>query len=329
MFFSKIKIKKLLNIENYEIEINKPIVVFKGREYRDLVYALSAMANNSLFYSDIAPTKESFEGTCVDGEFIGENKLWQVHVSQNPYYKEEIYKGRTVVVGKKLHAEYIVEGKELESHHALNVFNGISDENAQFWFRGYSAIDGEDPCRKKGFPSDIDHKTYLSNVYKSAKKENNKVVLKIVEDVLKDFKPEPLDCYKYSQNYLFINFDKERGFYCCENPNDDKFVEIENLSAGDQLVFDYLCFVYVNKFCYKLQEAYHNLYKHEPYLIKKPLFVFNLVGYMDEAIDDARLLKKASELGCQVFVFLGLAEASRWLLDCPDVQIIDCPSLTK
>lgn len=127
---------------------------------------------------------------------------------------------------------------------------------------------------------------------------------------LKGFKPLVISMDKH----LYLSFDENYRFIPVKI-EDGKQTVCNSLSESDEAIFNYLCFLEVNRFEFAYEE--YNGYN----CAKKPLFIFNFAEYLDESADVVRLLKKATDLDCQIFLFTGGFEIER-LKDKEEVQIL-------
>ena len=304
MKFKNVKIQNLGNVENLAFDITRDIVVFPPREYRDILLGLSRAASNRLFY-DILDREAIKEDTHVCGEFIFDGEQWRVESSYKYEYTEE-RRGKYVIrYGQKLEETYYRNGEETPLGRYYGAFHIPVDENARFWFCNGRTIDGEIADRSRIWTTDVDFNTYFSDYIES---HVGKVFMR---EYVEEFCPRLIDVNKqlylsFDENYRFITVKLEGG----------KQTIYKDLSESDRTIFNYFCFLEVNRFTFAYFDSCGFDYA------KKPLFIFNFAEYLDESVDIVGLLKQAVDLGSQVFLFTGGHEIEG-LKDKEGVQILE------
>ena len=297
----KIKIENLGDIKSFEKEITKDIVVIEQRSYKDVLFGLSRVASNRLFY-DILETNGINENTCVTGAFTFKGELWRVESSYNVDYTEET-RGKFIIRnGQRLAEKYYLNGEHREL--TTTEYSGLHipvDENGRFWFSRGRKIDGEKAGRVPHWLADVDFEKYFQ---RRKDDEFFKVWVETFKPIAID---EGKDLYlSFDENYRFIPVKIENGVETA----------CAHLSESDITIFDYLCFLEVNRFEFEREE--YNGYN----CAKKPLFIFNFAEYLDESVDIVGLLKQATDLGSQVFLFASGCEIER-LKETNNVQILE------
>ena len=282
MKLQSVKIENLGNVKNLAFDITRDIVVLPQKEYRDILLGLSRAVSKRLFY-DILDREAIKEGTHVCGEFVFKDEQWRVESSYNFEYTEE-KRGKYVIRnGQKLAETYNRNGeKTVLSSKEYSALHIPVDENARFWFCNGRKIDGEAEGRLPHWLADFDFERFF--MYK---KDDE-----FYKEWIKGFEPRPIDVNKY----LYLSFDENCRFIPVRIENGNP-MPYGTLSVSEETIFHYLCFLEVNRFMF----AYE---KYKGYnCAKKPLFIFNFAEYLDESVDIIGLLKQATDLGCQVFLF--------------------------
>ena len=285
MKLRKIKIENLGKTKDFELGVAQDTVVFVQEDYEDILLGLSRGASNRLFY-EILEERKIETDTRVVCDFECEGDFWQVESVYNDGYAKTTREGRTVVEGQKLKERYYRNGEEIELGEYYGKFHIPVDENARFWFAGGRRINGEKDGRRPSWITDFDFENFFVS-----RVANNDYFAK---GYLKGFVPRPINVDKdlylsFDENYRFIPVVIQEGE---ERP-------FEGLSESEELIFRYLCFLEVNNFCFA-ENAARGLD-----CAKKPLFIFNFLEYLDEGVNVAELLRRATVLGCQVFIFTG------------------------
>ena len=300
MKLKNIKIENLGNVKNLAFDITQDIVVIPQKEYRDILLGLSRAVSNRQFY-DILERTGINENTRVTGEFTFASDEWRVESFYNDDYTEETRGKYVIRNGQRLAEKYYRNGEETElsslEYSALHI---PVDENARFWFCNGRKIDGEVEGRLPHWLTDVDFEGY----FQYRKNEE------FFKEWVKGFEPIPIDVNKH----LYLSFDENYRFIPVRIENEEQ-TACEGLSESDEAIFHYLCFLEVNRFEFAYEE-----YKGYN-CAKKPLFIFNFAEYLDESADVVRLLKKAMDLDCQIFLFTGGFEIER-LKDKEEVQIL-------
>lgn len=282
MKLTKIKIENLGEIESFEMDIKTDIVTLPQREYQALLLGLSRVASNRLFY-DVLDREMIKPTTHVCGEFVFDREVWSVESTFNLDYEEKVKGGRVIRYGQKLEETYYKNGvKQALTSSEYSALRISVDENARFWFNNGRKIDGEDAERKRHWIIDCDFQTFFKDT-------ENEFFLEQISLC----QPLPINTDKR----LYTAFDKN-GVLCPMRIEGENFEIAEDLSESDKTIFNYLCFITVNRimFAYETYKGWN--------LAKKSLFVFNFTEYLDENVNVADLLKYATDMGCQVFLFL-------------------------
>ena len=114
----------------------------------------------------------------------------------------------------------------------------------------------------------------------------------IVDEEIANFKPIPIN----SKKNLFVDYNGAKQLVPVIIENGQKTVAC-TLSESDETIFNYLCFIVTNRIICK----YFN--KNNMHMAKNPFFIFNFVQYLDKDVNVDELLKLATDLGHQVFLF--------------------------
>lgn len=121
------------------------------------------------------------------------------------------------------------------------------------------------------------------------------------------FLPQPIRLEKR----LLLTMDKEGTFLA-----KDAWARMD-LSATEEILFQYMCFLEVNRFWSEVQKIIGRT-------AKKPLFISALPDHIDYCVDFTQLLEQALELNRQVFLFTGDKRIGERVNDIAEKQIIDC-----
>ena len=90
-----------------------------------------------------------------------------------------------------------------------------------------------------------------------------------------------------------------------------------DLSATEEILFQYLCFLEVNRFWSEVKKLMGRT-------AKKPLFISALPDHIDFCVDLASLLEQALALNRQVFLFTGDKRIGERMKNVAEKQVIYC-----
>ena len=93
-----------------------------------------------------------------------------------------------------------------------------------------------------------------------------------------------------------------------------------DLSATEEILFQYLCFLEVNRFWSEVQKLMGRT-------AKKPLFISALPDHIDFCVDLTQLLEQTLELNRQVFLFTGDKHIGKRVKNVAEKQVIYCEQL--
>lgn len=121
------------------------------------------------------------------------------------------------------------------------------------------------------------------------------------------FLPQPIRIEKQ----LLLTMDEDGAFLA-------KDVQLRmDLSATEEILFQYLCFLEVNRFWNEVRKIIGRT-------AKKPLFISALPDHIDFCVDLTQLLEQTLELNRQVFLFTGDKRIGERMKNVAEKQVIYC-----
>ncbi len=117
---------------------------------------------------------------------------------------------------------------------------------------------------------------------------------------------------------LYLTISKTDYVMQAKRIMDGKEEKVSDLSEQDRTIFQYLCYLEVNKFWRKVNQSFGESAGEE-----LPLVITNFLEKFDENAPVDELLSQTAELGKQVFVFTEHAPNFEKLSKMPSVQFIE------
>lgn len=302
MFIHKVKIENWYSIKNFESEFSENLIIFCGRNSLEYLSALSYLARNGIFvdleeknlpykkdsklYTEFSHDGDKYE---VAYNFTEEPKLRMMGDRDHRYLANA--PSPDVYFTPYGASEFDPDGRkyyfDFRQDPYLESANYFANERVlgthKLWFYGYER--------------NIKHyvKDWLSELQgKDNKDERAKNELEFIRHLIRDFQPQRLGRDKD----IFLTLTEEGVFD----------TNSESLSVEDETLLHYYRFLAIREFRDKFtKEFFANHSNSKSWTINdsavKPLFIANLIEYLDDATDLDSLLKKATDTDRQVFVF--------------------------
>ena len=280
MFVKKLTIEQFGQIGYKSFPFEQPLTVFAGEETEEIFAALCVMLDNRLLR--LQTTRYCFtEKSKIYAEIEKSGKVYTVEA----VYDECAPAHCTVCVHS--------DGRRLSDEERLAVFQtSIEEEESSYFINRY------DYSRYVPF-AELDFAKKLAD-YRQGLREENRQMFSARTDgiglthtfrkVLKNFCDKFLPQQLSIEKRLWLTMDEENRFLAKD------VLPRMDLSATEDILLQYYCFLEVNRFWGEVQKAMGRT-------VQKPLFIGALADNIDFCIDLGSLLKSALGLDRQLFVF--------------------------
>lgn len=281
MFVKKLTVEQFGRIGYKSFLFEQPLTIFAGEETEEIFAALCVVLDNRLLSSQT--TRYCFtEKSKLYAEIEKDGKVYTAEAAY-----DESAPNHCV-------ARIYCGGRLLSNEERTAVFQTSFEEEKCSYF-----IDRYDYYSRYVPFAELDFTKKLSD-YRQGLQEENRHIFSARTDgiglthtfrkVLKNFCDKFLPQQLRIEKRLWLTMDEENRFLAKD------VLPRMDLSATEDTLLQYFCFLEVNRFWGEVQKAMGRT-------VQKPLFIGALADNIDFCIDLASLLEKASDLNRQVFVF--------------------------
>ena len=282
MFVKKLTVEQFGRIGYKSFLFEQPLTIFAGEETEEIFAALCVVLDNRLLSSQT--TRYCFtEKSKLYAEIEKDGKVYTAEAAY-----DESAPNHCV-------ARIYCGGRLLSNEERTAVFQTSFEEEKCSYF-----IDRYDHYSRYVPFAELDFTKKLSDYRQGLQEENRHIFSartdgiglthtfrKILKNFCDKFLPQPLRIEKR----LWLTMDEKGRFLAAKDALPRK-----DLSATEDTLLQYFCFLEVNRFWGEVQKAMRRT-------VQKPLFIGALAYKIDFCIDLASLLKSALGLDRQVFVF--------------------------
>lgn len=282
MFIKKLTIEHFGRIEYKSFNFCESLNVIAGEDTRAVFAALCVALCNRLLRFQVSPyclmenSRIYAEIEAGGADYVSET----VYCADAPEHcATNVYCGRRKLTEEERRAVFYVSMEEEECSYFVNRY---------------------DYCRYVPF-AEPDYSQKLAEYRKALQEENRQefsertdgagtthTFRRELKKFCDGFLPQPIRIEKQ----LLLTLDEDGAFLAKDvRPRMD-------LSATEEVLMQYLCFLEVNRFWNEVQKLMGRT-------VKKPLFISALPDHIDYCVDLASLLEQALELNRQVFLFTG------------------------
>lgn len=282
MFIKKLTIEHFGRIEYKSFNFCESLNVIAGEDTRAVFAALCVALCNRLLRFQVSPyclmenSRIYAEIEAGGADYVSET----VYCADAPEHcATNVYCGRRKLTEEERRAVFYVSMEEEECSYFVNRY---------------------DYCRYVPF-AELDYSQKLAEYRKALQEENRQefsertdgagtthTFRRELKKFCDGFLPQPIRIEKQ----LLLTLDEDGAFLAKDvRPRMD-------LSATEEVLMQYLCFLEVNRFWNEVQKLMGRT-------VKKPLFISALPDHIDYCVDLASLLEQALELNRQVFLFTG------------------------
>lgn len=281
MFVKKLTVEQFGRIGYKSFSFEQPLTIFAGEETEEIFAALCVVLDNRLLSS--RTMRYCFtEKSKLYAEIEKDGKVYTAEAAYDEsapnHCVVRIYCGGRLLSNEERTAAFQTSFEEEECSYFLNRYD---------YYSRYV------PSAELGFTKKLAD-------YRQGLQEENRQMFSAWTDgiglthtfrkVLKNFCDKFLPQQLRIEKRLWLTMDDEGSFSAKDvSPRKD-------LSATEDTLLQYFCFLEVNRFWGEVQKAMGRT-------VQKPLFIGALADNIDFCIDLASLLEKASDLNRQVFVF--------------------------
>lgn len=280
MFVKKLTVEQFGRIGYKSFLFEQPLTIFTGEETEEIFAALCVVLDNRLLR--FQTTRYCFtEKSKLYAEIEKDGKVYMAEAAYNEsapnHCVARIYCGGRLLSNEERTAAFQTSFEEEECSYFLNRYN----------YNRYVPF------------AELDFTKKLADYRQGLQEENRHIFSartdgiglthtfrKTLKNFCDDFLPQQLRIEKR----LCLTMD-EKGHFLAKDALPRK-----DLSATENTLLQYFCFLEVNRFWGEVQNATGRT-------VQKPLFIGALADNIDFCIDLASLLEKASDLNRQVFVF--------------------------
>lgn len=280
MFVKKLTVEQFGRIGYKSFSFEQPLTAFAGEETEEIFAALCVVLDNRLLR--LQTTRYCFtEKSKLYAEIEKDGKVYMAEAA----YDESVPYNCVVRI--------YCGGRLLSNEERVTVFQtSLEEEECSYFINRY------DYYRYVPF-TDLDFTKKMAG-YRQDLQEENRQEFSVRTDgiglthtfrkILKNFCDKFLPQQLRIEKRLWLTMDEDGSFSAKDvQPRKD-------LSATEDTLLQYYCFLEVNRFWGEVQKAMGRT-------VQKPLFIGALADNIDFCIDFALLLEKASDLNRQVFVF--------------------------
>ncbi len=299
MFVKKLTVEQFGRIGYKSFSFEQPLTVFAGEETEEIFAALCVVLDNRLLR--FQTTRYCFTDK---SKFYAEiEKDGKVYTAEAAY--DESVPDHCVV-------RFYCGGRLISNEERTAAFQTSFEEEECSYF-----INRHDYNRYVPF-AELDFAKKLAEYRSGLQEENRKEfsartngigLTHTFRKILKNFCDEFLPKQFRIEKRLWLTMDEE-GCFSAKDVQPRK-----DLSATEDTLLQYFCFLEVNRFWGDVQKAMGRS-------VQKPLFVGALAANIDLCADFTLLLKKTLELNRQVFLFARRQETAERLQNEQEMQII-------
>lgn len=281
MFVKKLTVEQFGRIGYKSFSFEQPLTIFAGEETEEFFAALCVVLDNRLLR--LRRTRYCFtEKSKLYAEIEKDGKVYTAEAAYDEsapnHCVARIYCGGRLLSNEERTAAFQTSFEEEECSYFLNRYDHYSR---------YVSV------------AELDFTKKLAD-YRQGLQEENRQMFSAWTDgiglthtfrkVLKNFCDKFLPQQLRIEKRLWLTMDEENRFLAKD------VLPRMDLSATEDTLLQYFCFLEVNRFWSEVQNATGRT-------VQKPLFIGVLADNIDFCIDLASLLEKASDLNRQVFVF--------------------------
>lgn len=280
MFVKKLTVEQFGRIGYKNFLFEQPLTIFAGEETEEIFAALCVVLDNRLLR--LQTTRYCFtEKSKLYAEIEKDGKVYMAEAA----YDESVPNNCVVRI--------YCGGRLLSNEERTAAFQmSFEEEECSYFINRY------DYGRYVPF-AELDFAKKLTDYRQGLQEENRQMFSartdgiglthtfrKVLKNFCDDFLPQQLRIEKR----LCLTMDEKGHFWAKD------VLPRKDLSATEDTLLQYYCFLEVNRFWGEVQKAMGRT-------VQKPLFIGALADNIDFCIDLASLLEKASDLNRQVFVF--------------------------
>lgn len=282
MFVKKLTVEQFGRIGYKSFSFEKPLTIFAGEETEEIFAALCVVLDNRLLC--LQTTRYCFtEKSKLYAEIEKDGKVYMAEAA----YDESVPNNCVVRI--------YCGGRLLSNEERTAAFQtSFEEEECSYFLNRYDYYSRYVPF------AELDFTKKLADYRQGLQEENRQMFSawtdgiglthtfrKVLKNFCDKFLPQPLRIEKR----LWLTMDEKGRFLAAKDVQPRK-----DLSATENTLLQYFCFLEVNRFWGEVQKAMGRT-------VQKPLFIGALAYYIDFCIDLESLLEKASDLNRQVFVF--------------------------
>lgn len=282
MFVKKLTVEQFGRIGYKSFSFEQPLTIFAGEETEEIFAALCVVLDNRLLSSQTM--RYCFtEKSKLYAEIEKDGKVYTAEAAYDEsapnHCVARIYCGGRLLSNEERTAAFQTSFEEEECSYFLNRYD---------YYSRYVPF------------AELDFTKKLSDYRQGLQEENRHIFSartdgiglthtfrKVLRNFCDKFLPQPLRIEKR----LWLTMDEKGRFLATKDALPHMY-----LSATENTLLQYYCFLEVNRFWGEVQKAMGRT-------VQKPLFIGALAYYIDFCIDLESLLEKASDLNRQVFVF--------------------------
>ena len=304
MFVKKLTVEQFGQIGYKSFLFEQPLTIFAGEETEEIFAALCVVLDNRLLSSQTM--RYCFtEKSKLYAEIEKDGKVYTAEAA----YDESVLNNCVVRI--------YCGGRLLSNEERTAAFQtSFEEEECSYFLNRY------DYSRYVPF-AELDFAKKLAD-YRQGLQEENKQMFSARTDgiglthtlrkILKNFCDKFLPQQFRIEKRLWLTMDEDGSFSA-------KDVQTRmDLSATEEVLVQYLCFLEVNRFWSEVQKLMGRT-------AKKPLFISALPDHIDLCVDLASLLKQTLELNRQVFLFTGDKHIGKRVKNVAEKQVIYCEQL--
>lgn len=304
MYIKKLTIEHFGRIEYKSFHFCDSLNVLAGKNTQTVFAALCVALCNRLLRFQVSPyclmenSRIYAEIEAGGADYVSET----VYSADAPEHCEtNVYCGRRKLTEEERRAVFHVSAEEEECSYFINRYD----------YRRYIPF------------AELDYSKKLAEYRKALQEENRQefsertdgagttqTFRRELKKFCYGFLPQPIRIEKQ----LLLTMDEDGSFLT-------KDVQLRmDLSATEEILFQYSCFLEVNRFWNEVRKIIGRT-------AKKPLFISALPDHIDLCVDLASLLEQTLELNRQVFLFTGDKHIGKRVKNVAEKQVIYCEQL--
>lgn len=301
MFVKKLTVEQFGRIGYKSFSFEKPLTVFAGGKTEEIFAALCIVLDNRLLR--LQTTRYCFtEKSKLYAEIEKDGKVYTAEAAYNEISPDlcivQIYCGGRLLSNEERTAAFQTSLEEEECSYFINRYD---------YYRYVPFAELDFTKKMAGYRQDLQEENRKEFSVRTDGIGLTHTFRKTLKSFCNEFLPQQLRVEKQ----LWLTMDEDGRFSAKDvQPRKD-------LSATEDTLLQYYCFLEVNRFWGEVQKAMGRT-------VQKPLFIGALADNIDFCIDLASLLEKASDLNRQVFVFTRDKNIAERLHGTDKGQIIDC-----